>query len=306
MAVNTINQNNKKSFRSSSSLDRDAFEFVLSQLDQGMIEFLEDLKTMEVDLINSRYNGKYTVNQEQFIKSIANIFQIDEDQIFQVLNENPNLSNNELYAILIQLSGLSEFEFFKRLMIENEDIEGLENLLLCEQIAKDCNIEIEDMMGILFNPNLERGEIMFELAKSANMSELELVQRLASNRLGSQMFQSVELFAKMCNMSEDELMHAFNDYSNLDENEFMEYLMQKSGMTEEEILAYLSNPTTMLDLDQGDQQIHSYSINVLEELAKRYGLSMEQLIEELDQMEDLDEKDPEDIANALSRSSKLN
>ena len=33
---------------------------------------------------------------------------------------------------------------------------------------------------------------------------------------------------------------------------------------------------------------------------------MEQLIEELDQMEDLDEKDPEDIANALSRSSKLN
>ena len=63
MAVNTINQNNKKSFRSSSSLDRDAFEFVLSQLDQGMIEFLEDLKTMEVDLINSRYNGKYTVNQ---------------------------------------------------------------------------------------------------------------------------------------------------------------------------------------------------------------------------------------------------
>ena len=306
MAVNTINQNNKKSFRSSSSLYRDAFEFVLSQLDQGMIEFLEDLKTMEVDLINSRYNGKYTVNQEQFIKSIANIFQIDEDQIFQVLNENPNLSNNELYAILIQLSGLSEFEFFKRLMIENEDIEGLENLLLCEQIAKDCNIEIEDMMGILFNPNLERGEIMSELAKSANMSELELVQRLASNRLGSQMFQSVELFAKMCNMSEDELMHAFNDYSNLDENEFMEYLMQKSGMTEEEILAYLSNPTTMLDLDQADQQIHSNSINVLEELAKRYGLSMEQLIEELDQMEDLDEKDPEDIANALSRSSKLN
>lgn len=147
---------------------------------------------------------------------------------------------------------------------------------------------------------------MSELAKSANMSELELVQRLASNRLGSQMFQSVELFAKMCNMSEDELMHAFNDYSNLDENEFMEYLMQKSGMTEEEILAYLSNPTTMLDLDQADQQIHSNSINVLEELAKRYGLSMEQLIEELDQMEDLDEKDPEDIANALSRSSKLN
>lgn len=86
----------------------------------------------------------------------------------------------------------------------------------------------------------------------------------------------------------------------------MEYLMQKSGMTEEEILAYLSNPTTMLYLDQGDQQIHSNSINVLEELAKRYGLSMEQLIEELDQMEDLDEKDPEDIANALSRSSKLN
>lgn len=306
MAINTMNQNNKKSFRASSSLDRDAFEFVLSQLDQGMIEFLEGLKTMEVDLINSRHQGEYTVNQEQFIKSIANIFQIDEDQIFQVLSENPNLSNNELYAMLIQLSGLSEFEFFKRLMIENEDIEGLENLLVCEQIAKDCNIEIEDMMGILFNPNLERGEIMSELAKSANMSEIELVQRLASNRLGSQMFQSVELFAKMCNMSEDELMRAFDDYSNLDENEFMEYLMQKSGMTEEEILAYLSNPTTMLNLDQDDQQIHSYSINVLEELTKTYGLSMEQLIEELDQMEDLDEMDPEDIANALSRSSKLN
>lgn len=306
MAINTMNQNNKKSFRASSSLDRDAFEFVLSQLDQGMIEFLEGLKTMEVDLINSRHQGEYTVNQEQFIKSIANIFQIDEDQIFQVLSENPNLSNNELYAMLIQLSGLSEFEFFKRLMIENEDIEGLENLLVCEQIAKDCNIEIEDMMGILFNPNLERGEIMSELAKSANMSEIELVQRLASNRLGSQMFQSVELFAKMCNMSEDELMRAFDDYSNLDENEFMEYLMQKSGMTEEEIIAYLSNPTTMLNLDQDDQQIHSYSINVLEELTKTYGLSMEQLIEELDQMEDLDEMDPEDIANALSRSSKLN
>lgn len=297
MVAKTINEANKKFFRSSHSLDREGFEFVLSQLDQDMIDFLERLRTMDDDLVDLETSGPH-IDIEKLAEIIAKLCHIDKDEIFQFIDENPGITNREFYEIMIQKSGLSDFEFFKQLMIENHDEEGLENLAFCEQLAKECNIDIDEILDIFLDPNLSKEQTIAEIAKRANMSEYELIKRFSTDYKDRKVLQGIEETAQMFGMSVDELVKEFRDHSDLDPDDFAEYLLQKSGLTEEDLANQLeeiidNNEELFLDMEDEqeqygklDEDFESLLSEYLMEVAETYDLTMDELFEELESNEE--------------------
>lgn len=301
MVAKTINETHKKFFRTSRSLDREGFEFVLSQLDQDMIDFLDELQQMDDDLVDLELNGRYIANEE-FIKIVAKICQIDEDELFQFIDDNPDMSNREFYEIMIQKSGLSDFEFFKQLMTENHDEEGLENLMFCETLAKECNIDTDKMMDIFLDPNLSKGQTVAEIAKMANMSEYEFIKRFSADRKDRPDFQVIEELAQTFGMSADELVREFSDHIDLDPEDFTKYLLQKSDLTEEDIADQLediidNNAEFFCDMEDELEEYHGEFDDAFElrlgeylmEVAETHGLTMEELFDELESNEEFAE-----------------
>lgn len=301
MVAKTINETHKKFFRTSRSLDREGFEFVLSQLDQDMIDFLDELQQMDDDLLDLELNDR-RIDNEELIKIVAKLCQIDEDELIQFIEDNPDMSNQEFYEIMIQKSGLSDFEFFKQLMTENHDEEGLKNLMFCEKFAKECNIDKDKLMDIFLDPNLSKEQTVAEIAKMANMSEYEFMKRFSADRKDCPDIQIIEELAQKLGMSADELVREFSDHIDLDSDDFTKYLLQKSGLTEEDIANQLedivdNNEEFFCDMEDELEEYHGEFDDAFQlrfgeylmEVAETHGLTMNELFYELENNEEFAE-----------------
>lgn len=281
--------------------------------DPDILEFarVNHLSDQELDDLMNEIED---IDEEQFLKSLAKICHMSEEEMFKFMYGHPHISEEELYETLIKKSGLSDYEFYKQLTLETNDEKGLEEFRYYEQMAEDLNMDINEMMDLLHNPDLDEQEVIEKLAKEADMDEFELFKRyFFEEEQWTHEYQIFSEIAQLCNMSSDELLRLLYENPPVSEDDITELLMEKSGLSQEEIFKHLASalfnvPQGVFDLNGRLREAHEngqdYEGDSIEELAQAVGVSREKFIEEYGKTGNPEDMDMEEFIDFLSRFSK--